>query len=194
MSIRSRKVVSALFAVAAAPGAFAANLVPNPDIDEGLAHWTPQYANTTVAVENTDGSPAAPSLRLSAFGPIVRMMSDCMDISSFSPRVIDLYVRAKLITSSYAHAFVNFYTASDCSGGYIIDQNVVEWRPADSGNEWQERTLVNYPVPAGAVAAQIFLRADYAAITGTEGKALFDHIRFGQAGTTPVVLQTFDVQ
>ena len=189
----SRKVLSALFAVAAAPGAFAANLVPNPDFDDGLAHWTNQYGNGNVTINGSDGSPATPSLSITAFGPIVRMRSDCMAISAISPGVVDLYARARLVTSGYAQAFVNFYSSADCSTGYITDPNVVEWRPADSGTEWREKSLVNYPVPAGAVAAQVFLRADS---TGgnPEGTALFDRIRFGQAGSTPVALQTFSVE
>jgi hypothetical protein len=185
-----RKVLSALFAIAAAPGAYAANLVLNPDFDEGLAHWTNQYANGSVVINSGDGSPATPSLSITAFGPIVRMVSDCMALPA-GP--VDLYVRARLITSGYAHAFVNFYSAADCSGtSYISDQNVVEWRPADSGTEWAERSLLNYPAPAGAVAAQVYLRADR---TGgnADGTALFDRLRFGPAGTTPVALQAFSV-
>ena len=41
----SRKVLSSLFAVAAAPGAFAANLVPNPDLHEGQAQLQNHYGN-----------------------------------------------------------------------------------------------------------------------------------------------------
>lgn len=182
------------FAVAVAlvaPAAFAANLVVNPDFDNGTTAWSSQ-SSAVLSIESGDGSPSAPALDLTQQLPsgIARVVSDCIAISATS---IDFIVRAKfppVLPSVYAHAFLNFYPTTDCSGATVTTSDVIEWRPPLTG--WVERSMPNYPVPGGTQSVQVYLRAD-ASASITEGHMLFDHVLLGPAGSVPVELQAFDV-
>jgi hypothetical protein len=195
MASNPTRIFAALAALAAlaARTAVAANLLSNPDFDNGVAGWVPRTPGHDVLAIVPDGSPTAPALDIS---PVVPpggdgiAYSECVTIST---PTVDLIVIGKLPTvepTVLGLASIVFFTSSDCAVSTdIIDNNYLDWTSADVG--WVEKSLLNKTVPAGTMSASIYLRSDSG--PGESKHMLFDHIRFGPSGSVPVELFQFGV-
>jgi hypothetical protein len=185
--------IFAVLAVLAARTAVGANLLSNPDFDNGVAGWVPRGAGHDVLAIVSDGSPTAPALDLSPVAPPGGdgiAYSECVTIST---PTVDLIVIGKLPAvqpTVLGLASIVFFTSSDCAVSTdIADNNSLSWTSADVG--WVEKSLLNKAVPAGTMSAFVYLRSDSA--PGESKHMLFDHIRFGPSGSTPVELLQFGV-
>lgn len=185
--------VLAVLAVLAVRTAVAANLLSNPDFDNGVTGWAPRTPGHDVLAIVADGSPTAPALDISPVvppGSNAIAYSECVTIST---PTVDLIVIGKLPTvepTVLGLASIVFFTSSDCAVSTdILDNNSLGWTSADVG--WVEKSLLNKAVPAGTMSAFIYLRSDSA--PGESKHMLFDHIRFGPAGSAPVELLQFGV-
>jgi hypothetical protein len=74
-----RKAIAALL-IAASPGAFALNLVTNPDFDFDLAGWT--HAGAGAYRDFSFGSPDNGTLRLDALSNGATAEGDCLTLKS----------------------------------------------------------------------------------------------------------------
>ena len=168
----------------------AANLVGNPDFDSGLEGWTLASASGpgTFTVDTATGAPSAPSIHLvpdpaTAFG--IAVQSNCIAIDT--SQNVDLLFNMKA-TSGWGYANVDAY--SDASCGTLLS---ALGTPAYGANgQWGPYSLPNAALPAGTHSARVVLVSSMGSL-GSPGDAHFDHIAFGPTGSTPVTLQTFDI-
>ncbi len=173
-----------------ATSAAAANLVTNPDFNAGLSGWTlTQGSNPTL--DDVDGSPSAPSIRLVSVGPNLpsEIRSNC--IPAGTSQFFDLFVDVKVHVGG-GLASVAAYSDANCANvagpmGYASQFPVTI-------DTWQQASSLPFGplgLPPGGAYLQVTLSASQTFSTPSD--VSFDHVRFGPSGTVPVRLQSFTV-
>lgn len=183
-AFRLPMLASTLLLAGYATGAGAQNLVPNPDFDTDLAGWT-IVLPSDVTLDNSVGSPAAPSMHMLAVDatPAATAYTDCIEIDTSSN--VDLIADIRLITGA-ASASVTAYSSAGCTGPIGPAGLISDGEPLVDG--WERAAAINYALPVGTVGVRVFL-----SVNGDLAEANFDRVRFGPTGTTPVSLQSFRV-
>jgi hypothetical protein len=163
--------------VLALPAA-AANLVQNPDFATDLEGWTVTEGNGTISLDDTTGSPAAPSMQVKADGTDTdtSASSSCMPVDDSNN--VDLYADIKG-TAGFAIATIATFSDADCTTA--LSAIASEAFPATG--EWATYSMSDVVLPDGAQSARVVLTASMGASTD-HGDANFDHIQFGPTGTT----------
>lgn len=165
----------------------AANLIDNPNFDFDLGGWTLASGSGTFTLDTTTGAPSAPSIHLIANPETsgIAVQSDCVAIDT--SQNVDLLFNMNA-TSGLGSASVNAY--SDASCGTLLSS--LSTQAFGANGQWGPYSLPNAALPAGTQGARILLVASMGSL-GSPGDVHFDHIAFGPAGTTPVTLQTFEI-
>jgi hypothetical protein len=181
MSTRLRQMF-AVALIAASPGAFAINMVQNPDFDADTTPWTlaPQSGGS-VYRDCCFGSPDTGTLRLDAFSDgAIAEASQCVDIHKWV--TIDFALRYFANASSGFHQFkLDIYDAPGCSGNNLgtlyPDEGAAAAVPGAPASGWFEAGDYGYVLPAGAVSALV----DVSAAGTASGNASYfvDHVQVG---------------
>jgi hypothetical protein len=176
--------VSSSLAVALMPRANAANLITNPNFDDGLTGWTSQViAGDSFTIDATDGSPAAPSAHAIAAN-VYSIFADCVQIT---PQNVDLLADVKIQGIGTTVVGAASYSATDCGEATYLTENDLQWAATDTS--WTEKSILSFALPAGTNSVHVFLKV----FTQAQADVHFDSIRFGPAGSTPVSLQAFEI-
>jgi len=157
--------------------AAAANLIDNPDFDTGLDGWTVTDGDGNISLDDTTGSPAAPSMQIKADATATdtSASSSCMPVDDSDN--VDLYVNIKG-TAGFAIATIATFGDADCTTP--LSGIASEAFPATG--EWATYSMSDVTLPDGAQSARIVLTASMGASTD-HGDANFDHVAFGPTGT-----------
>lgn len=189
MYLRIGSIVSSVALLFASASATATNLIENPDFDSGTSHWALTAGSGTFAIDNTVGSPSVPALHLvSTSPPGSAASSDCVAVQT--AQTVDFYVNV-LAHSGLISASVSAYGDAGCTN-HLGDLSTEALRGGD-GAAWTTLSILGAALPAGTHSARVALVTSYSGAGGGAGDAHFDHVRLGATGTTPVTLQTFDV-
>jgi hypothetical protein len=161
------------FALSAA----AANLIPNSDFDTGMDGWTVVSGEGTATLDETTGSPAAPSLHLAgtAESPDISVESDCLAVDDSEN--VDLYADING-TAGFAMLTINAYDDTECSNGI----GAINSEAFPATGEWDTYSMSDVMLPDGAQSAKVVLSASMGAST-SPGDVHFDHVGFGETGT-----------
>lgn len=160
----------------------AQNLVQNASFDASSAHWTVVMPSMSM-VDSSTGSDAAPSMRVATDNSptaLAQVYSDCIAISD-NTITYDLIVDI-LHESGASEARVGAYTGACLS--FLGSAATV----TGGGTGWQEQAAIGITLPAGTGGVRVTLQT-----SGPLSAANFDRVRFGATGTTPVTLQSFDI-
>jgi len=160
--------------------ATAANLIPNPDFTNGTDGWTMFTAgNGTATLDNTTGSPGAPSVRLVAnpASSDVSVISSCVMVDD--SQNVDLLVNVR---GNAGAATLEIDTFSDTACATALSQIVST--PVQANRTWTPYMLDNVALPNGSQSATVVLTATEGS-DASAGDANFDHIELGPAGTVP---------
>jgi hypothetical protein len=163
--------------------ATAANLIPNPDFTNGVDGWTTITAGSgTASLDNSTGSPDAPSIRLVAnpANSSVGVVSSCVEVDDSEN--VDLLVNLRGNTGA---ATLEIDTYSDTACATALSSIVSTAVQADQ--TWTTYTLDNVVLPNGSKSAKVVLMATEGT-NATAGDANFDHIELGPTGTAPGVV------
>ena len=177
-------LVSGSLAVAFMSRADAANLITNPNFDQGLTGWTSQViAGDSFSIDATDGSPGAPSAHAIASN-VYSIFSDCMQITSQN---VDLYANVKVQGIGTTVVGAASYGDAACGEASYLAENDMQWSASDT--VWTEKSILSFALPVGTQSVFVYLKV----FTQAQADVHYDSIRFGPAGTTPVSLQAFEV-
>lgn len=179
--------------------ALAGNLLSNPDFASDLSGWTPKTTGGgTVTYASDAGSPALGSVHLMASNGDTAQLDQCIALTD-SP--VDLYARfyaATSISVQTATAEVTAYDQANCAGnplGFFAFNPVpvAGYVGGVSASGWNEISALNENIsnlhPMSALVA-IYVSAG----AGGTADYYFDDVRFGDSGSLPVKLQSFDVR
>jgi hypothetical protein len=159
--------------------AVAANLVQNPDFDVDLEGWTVTDGDGNLALNDSTGSPAAPSMHIKADASATdtSASSSCMPVDDSDN--VDLYVNING-TAGYAIATIATFSDADCATPL---SGIASEAFAATG-AWDTYSMTDVALPDGAQSARVVLTAAMGASTD-HGDANFDHVLFGPTGTLP---------
>jgi hypothetical protein len=191
--MKIKTIVFGIVAALSCGTAGAANLVLNPNFDSGIGNWS-AFGNLGgfAQFDGTFGNPAG-SVFLSASMPSSDAgVHQCIAISA--PADVDFIVDGFTDNSSGSGSVqivAGAYTSTDCVSGFIsnLPQGTETFPPG--GWNGFELSLLNQPLPAGTQSVALLLQTQ--AGNGVQNYH-FDNVRFGPTGTTPVRLQSFDVE
>ena len=177
MSAKLRQTIAALL-IAASPGAFAINLVSNPDFDADLASWT---VSGGAYRDFGFGSPATGTLRLDALSNgAIALAGQCVDIHKWV--TIDFALRYFVNVSGGFHQFkLDIYDAASCGGNkldtlYPIKAAAVAVAGTpDPG--WLEAGDYGFVLKPGSMSAHVDLST--AGTAGGDAGYLVDHVQVG---------------
>jgi hypothetical protein len=155
----------------------AANLITNPNFTAGLDDWSVSEGDGTAAIDDSTGSPVAPSLRLIADGttPNISVESACMQLASHN---VDLYMNIKG-TSGFAIGTINAFSDTECTHGLTS----INSQSFPATQAWDTYSMPQVILPPATHSAKVVLTAGMGSSTET-GDINFDHIAFGPTGTT----------
>jgi hypothetical protein len=195
----AKHVAIGLLVLVAASPAYAQNLLANSNFDSDLSGWTPRTTGSATATYSADsGSPNQGSVHLSASNGDSAQLNQCVAISATN---VDLIAREYITASSAvqgAAAEVIAYDQPNCTGNPVgvVAANPVPVSGFLNGaavTGWNEISALNQNIsndsPVSALVS-LFITAS----AGGTADYYFDDVRFGPTGTTPVRLQSFDVQ
>jgi hypothetical protein len=178
--MRHALYVASLFLIAAAASAaHASNLVPNPELDDGISGWSLGTATGALGIVETTGIPSAPSLRVTGdtTTPDAAALSSCIRIDESTH--VDFFAYA-LSGAGNPVAGVQAYSDTACAAP--LDS--IATAPGGELPYWREIGFTDQALPAGTHSAQVVLTSE-AGASGGLGDLLYDHIAFGPTGTIP---------
>jgi hypothetical protein len=157
--------------------ASAANLITNPDFTTGLDGWTVSDGDGTATLDNSTGSPAAPSIQLVAGGtaPNMSVESSCMQIDDSNH--VDLYMNING-ASGFAIGSISAFSDTACTVGL----SAINSDAYAATQAWGTYSMSDVVLPPDTRSAKVVLTAGMGSST-TQGDANFDHIAFGPTGT-----------
>lgn len=158
--------------------ATAANLIVNPDFDNGLDGWTTFTAgNGTATLDATTGSPSAPSIHLVSDPAVadVSVSSSCMAIDDSNN--VDLYTNIKG-NGGFAIAAINAYSDASCVNGL----SAINSDSFPATGTWGTYSMADVALPDGTQSAKVVLTVTMGS-SDSAGDANFDHVAFGPTGT-----------
>jgi hypothetical protein len=177
-----RKFVAAVLLVAAAPGAFALNLVYNPDFNTDTSGWTllPQAGGSAYR-DFSFSSPGPGVLRLDAYGNgAIAEARQCVDIHKWTTIDFSLHYFPNA-TQGYHEFKLDVYDAAGCTGNVLDSLYPIEAAavPVDGypATGWLEAGDYGYTLPSGALSARLDL-ADAGTVAGN-ASYLIDHVQVG---------------
>jgi hypothetical protein len=180
-----RKAIAVLL-IAISPGAFAINLVANPDFDHDLSGWDVSGGPYR---ESFFGSPAGGTLRMDGYSyGVVEVATQCVDVHRWTK--IDFVLRyfVNLLYGSGTHMFsIDVYDAADCGGNKLtpspISPNEAAAVAISDGNPssgWLEAGAYDIALPPGSTSALITFGIDTGTAANPGGAGYFmDHIQVG---------------
>lgn len=176
------------------PAADAENLVPNPDFDAGIDHWSllGNPSGATISYVADDGSPAPGALRIDRpdqnRGNSTTAVSDCIVVD---PSIhYDLMVSVKVLTGAVGYAYLSVFSDAQCGEPIGPAVQVLQWDGADA--IWHELEALDFALPDATASLRIAVSVGVP-YPETLSAVLFDHVGLGPTGTVPVTLQTFVV-
>jgi hypothetical protein len=188
--IRSAIIVAIL---AFAAESHAADLVVNGSFDSDLSGWTASGAG--ISFDATNGAPDAGSVHIVAANPATSTtLTQCIDITPTGN--VDLLASAQPHSATGgATAVIRIaaYNATTCSGIQLgtFGGAAVSTEIGTNGIWTRYGFLVgSLPAATRSIAMQLIVS------TPNAGDAIdisWDHIQFGDSGTLPVELQSFEV-
>jgi hypothetical protein len=189
----------AIFALAlSTTAAVAANQVINPDFDTDTNGWTPNSADISISRDsamNVVGGPGSGAGLVTNSMPGFNLgVTQC--VPSGVTGGINYDVGAWVFFASGqagigdAGLFVWFYDQAGCTGTQSAPLTVAAYLPPPS-DSWTLLTATGV-APAGSVSALIYINL-YNSGNANAVSAEYDGVRFGPSPTTPVVLQSFEV-
>lgn len=207
---RSSRMLVVIAALVLPSVVSAQNLVLNPNFDSGpLVNWTATAtcatnpATCTVTQDNAEGFTTVPSARLTARdNPGQSLTSDCYAYSGgVTPGgLVDLGVSVRAnATDANSQAqviFLFFSGAPPCDlGGGAVFQGNANVTLLSSSLGWDHMGELGFTIPPASTHFNVLLqvRQNGAAPAFTADYS-FDRAFLGPPGTTPVELQSFDVE
>jgi hypothetical protein len=172
----------------------AANLVVNPDFNAGIGSWTPSVNGGTVAWSAGFGNPAGSISTNSPAPNTSALATQCVAISA--PATVDFIVDGYASLSTVSGGFVisaTAYTGTDCTGTNLGDLPGGSESFPPGGWQGFQIALVSQQLPASTNSVLLTIGSSTGPTAGSIDDYFFDNIRFGPAGTTPVTLQSFEV-
>lgn len=150
----------------------ATNLIQNPGFDNGLMNWTIRLdgGGGIVQVDNSDGSPAAPSAQLVApdpglTGPSIPNISQCSSLTGVPPPW-NFSFRARVVNSTGSDCTIviraHFFNApcGVLGSGTLISAAAGGTVPGVQGNFTQYAgTVASDPMPGGSASQSASLDA-----------------------------------
>ncbi len=204
---RLSQVLALLCVIFCAAPAFAANLVLNPDFDNGLTDWTlAALPPCSVTVNNADGSDSAPSANL--FGIVLRsakgsgcaQMSQCISLASAPPPPWDAGVRVRDTSGSNFPPFQGLlqFSDADCGTSPTFGATVTliaggTVAGVQGAFTQQLLTGIADPLPGGGPSRSVLIKFNFSG-NGISTSVNLDKVYFGPPGTTPVELSHFEVE
>jgi len=184
----------ALFTTAAT----AANLVTNPDFDIDTNGWAPNSAGISISWDSAMNVAGAPG---SGAGLVTNSMpgfnlgvTQCVSSGVIGGNSYDVGTWAFFPSGQAgvgtAGLFVWFFDQAGCTGTQSAPLTVAPYLPPPS-DSWTLLTATGV-APAGSVSALIYINL-YNSGNANSVSAEYDGVRFGPSPTTPVVLQSFEV-
>lgn len=177
-----RKIFAILILVSS-PGAFAIDVVSNPDFDSDTNGWTLLSAGGSAYRDCCFGSPTTGTLRLDAnFNGATAEARQCVDLHKWTQTGLDFALRYFPNSPWGFHEFkLEIYDAAGCGGNLLDTLYPIEGAAVpvsgtpDTG--WLEAGFYNYALPAGALSA----RLDFGVAGTAAGNAsyLIDHVQVG---------------
>jgi len=152
----------------------AANLVPNPDFDDGLDGWSMVGTSGVMTLNTYVGFPTAPSLDLGTDTLVPTLgtgaWSQCIPA--------DAVTRYDFFFNGSGSGFggVDAFSDSDCST--LLGSVETEGERSLGGTNG----VTNFLLPNGTQSARVLL-ASVPPPLGAVGDTLFDHVLFGATGT-----------
>jgi hypothetical protein len=155
--------------------AHSANLVTNPDFDDGLDGWSMMGLDGVMTLDSDIGFPAAPSLALSSdtLNPILGAEAVSQCIPADDGTRYDFFFNA---SGGGVWGGVDAFSDGDCST--LIGSADTEGFRSAGGTY----AVTDFLLPDGTQSARVFL-ASIPPPLGSGGDTLFDHVLFGASGT-----------
>ena len=153
----------------------AANLVPNPDFDDGLNGWSMNGTSGVMTLDSDIGFPAAPSLHLMAdtLNPTLGAGALSQCIPADDATRYDFFFNA---SGGGVWGGVNAFSDSECSTPLgSVDTEAYSNGVGTFG-------VTDFLLPGGTQSARVFLASIYG-IGSAAGDTHYDHILFGATGT-----------
>jgi len=182
----------------------AANLIQNPDFDNGLTAWN-YVSFGAFLIDNADGSPSAPAAQLSTIPFSIGsnlQLTQCVLLAG-SPPPWEFGMRVRVVSaagsSCQIYVYADIGNDSSCSlpqtGTWVgVPASTGGVEPGMQGTFTEYAGTTNDPMPGGipSHAAALIVSVN-CANTGDSMTLNVDHAYLGTSGTTPVRLQSFDV-
>jgi hypothetical protein len=168
----------AVLLLAASPGAFAINLVYNPDFDSNLDGWTPSGGAYR---DSYFGSPVGGTLRLDALSfSATAEATQCVDVHRWTS--IDFALRYFANYVGGYHQFkLDIYDAPNCGGNILDTLYPIEAAAVAVGGNpatgWYEAGDYGFVLAPGSMSAHIDLGV--AGTPTTISAYLVDHVQVG---------------
>jgi hypothetical protein len=155
--------------------AHSANLVPNPDFDDGLDGWSMLGTSGVMTLDTNIGFPAAPSLHLSSdtLNPTLGAGASSQCIPADDGTRYDFFFNA---SGGGVWGGVDAFSDGDCST--LLGS--VDTVPLRSGGG--TFAVADFLLPDGTQSARVFV-ASTSGPLGDPGNTYFDHVLFGASGT-----------
>ena len=163
--------------------AHSANLVPNPDFDDGLDGWSMVGTSGVMTLDGNIGFPALPSLHLSSdtLNPTLGTAALSQCIPADDSTRYDFFFNA---IGGGVWGGVDAFSDGDCATP-LGSVNTEAFRSA--GGTY---ALTDFLLPDGTQSARVMLASIPAPLGSGEG-TIFDHVLFGPTGTlyAPISIQ-----
>lgn len=155
--------------------AHSANLVPNPDFDDGLADWSMFGASGVMTLNSDLGLPTAPSLHLGAdtLNPVLGSAALSQCVAADDGTRYDFFFNA---SGGGVSGGVEAFSDGDCST-LLGSVDTEAFRSA--GGTY---ALTDFLLPDGTQSARVIL-ASIPPPLGSGADTFFDHVLFGASGT-----------
>lgn len=179
------KPLIAALLLAASPGAFALNLVYNPDFDTSLDGWSVSVqAGGGAYRESYFGSPDSGTLRLDAynFGNIAEAWQ-CVDLHAWTDMKLDVVLRFAQNTfagTGFYQFKLDVQDAADCGGNTLTTIYINGFGdpvPGANGSTWTESSVYGTDLPGGTLSGKLYFGVA-AGAAGTSG-FMIDHVQVG---------------
>jgi hypothetical protein len=182
MPMKCSKQISAVLLLGLAQATMAANLVPNPDFATDLNGWT-AAPGATFLFDTTTGMPApSATVAVPSGGPDGWIRSTCIQIDA--SQNVDFVVSAWCAGPVNVDFNLNAFSDTNCS---VPISTAAHLAVGGLFHTWLGKSQMNFALPVSTQSVQV----EVPLIPFGGGR--IDRIRFGPTGTTPVSLQSFDV-
>lgn len=172
----------------------AANLLQNPGFDADISGWTPTVNGGTVSWDGAIGDPAGSILTSSPAPNTSATAAQCVAISAPAnvDFIVDGFADQSVLSGGYIISATSF-DAAGCTGTNLGDLPAGGTSFPPGGWGGFEIAASNQPLPNGTQSVLVTVGSSAGAAAGSVDNYHFDNIQFGPSATTPVDLQSFEV-